>query len=170
MRAAAQVNKPSPQNDSPVPVSGALACCNTPIATPASYDLWTKRDGPKKGRRRISPCSTWRKLLHANSPGANTVAEMASAPRRVSWATRINARPFGQLGATRHGHGTDRAGAYRQAHERGSILDMLLLVQNQVQQRPMNLDMAIVGDETQLPEPVHEEADARARRSNHFGE
>jgi len=52
----------------------------------------------------------------------------------------------------------------------GSGLDVWLFVKNQVQQRLVNLDMAVVADETQLAEPIHEEAHARPGGFYHFGE
>src|SRR5512140_3920401 len=45
-----------------------------------------------------------------------------------------------------------------------------LVVQNHAQQRAVDLDMAIVGDEPQVAKLVHEMADARARGADHFGE
>ena len=35
-------------------------------------------------------------------------------------------------------------------------------MQNNVQKRPVDLHLAVVVNETQLPEPVHEETDPRA--------
>ena len=42
------------------------------------------------------------------------------------------------------------------------------IVQNDVEQRPMNLDAAVVFDEAEFAKAVHEEADARPGRSNHL--
>ena len=51
-----------------------------------------------------------------------------------------------------------------------SAIDMGLFVKNEVQQGLVNLNMAVIADEAQLPEPVHEEADARAGGPNHLGQ
>jgi hypothetical protein len=48
-----------------------------------------------------------------------------------------------------------------------SILDLRLVVQNDVQQRTVDFDAAIVVDEAQLSKFVHEETHARAGRSDH---
>jgi len=47
---------------------------------------------------------------------------------------------------------------------------MGLFVQNEVQQGLMDLDMAVIVDETQPPETVHQEAYARSRSANHLGQ
>src|SRR5687767_4904450 len=48
--------------------------------------------------------------------------------------------------------------------------DLRLFVENHVQQRRVNFDAAIVFDEAQFAESVHEKAYARAGRPDHFGE
>ena len=47
---------------------------------------------------------------------------------------------------------------------------MRLLVKDEAQQGLVNLDMAVIADEAKLPEPVHEEADARASGPYHLGQ
>src|ERR1700729_4136135 len=42
-----------------------------------------------------------------------------------------------------------------------------LLIQNRVQQRTMDLDLAVITDEAQFSEFVHEGTPARSRRSHH---
>src|SRR6185437_10780242 len=49
-------------------------------------------------------------------------------------------------------------------------LDMGLFVKNKVQQGLVNLDMAVIANKAQLPEPVHEKADARSRGAYHLGQ
>src|SRR5438477_8069857 len=49
-----------------------------------------------------------------------------------------------------------------------SVFDLGLFVQDQVQQRAMNLYLAVVIDESQLAEFVHEEAHARPRGADHL--
>src|SRR5580700_454872 len=53
-----------------------------------------------------------------------------------------------------------------------SVLDLRLLVQNDIQQRAVDFDTvfdaAVVFNEAKLTKFVHEETDARPRRSNHF--
>jgi hypothetical protein len=43
-------------------------------------------------------------------------------------------------------------------------------VENDIQQRTVHLETTVVVDESQFPEPVHEEANSRARRADHLGE
>src|SRR5438270_13817203 len=45
-----------------------------------------------------------------------------------------------------------------------------MIVQNYVQKRLMDADATVVLDESQLSEPIHEEAHTRACSSNHFGQ
>ena len=51
-----------------------------------------------------------------------------------------------------------------------SALNVRLIVENRIQQRGVHFDSAIVGDEAELAESVHEKADAGARRADHLGE
>jgi len=41
-----------------------------------------------------------------------------------------------------------------------SCSDVRIIVKNEIQEGLVDLDMAVIADETQLPESVHEEADA----------
>ena len=43
-----------------------------------------------------------------------------------------------------------------------------LIVQNYIEQRAVDLQPAVVVNESQFPEPVHEEADPRAGGADHF--
>ena len=43
-----------------------------------------------------------------------------------------------------------------------------LLMQDRVQQRSMNLYLAVVADKTQLPEFIHERTNPGSRRANHL--
>jgi len=43
-------------------------------------------------------------------------------------------------------------------------------MKDEVQQRLMNLNMAVIADEPQLPEAVHEKADARTDGSYHLSQ
>jgi hypothetical protein len=43
-----------------------------------------------------------------------------------------------------------------------------LVVQDDIQQRTVDLQLAVVLDEAQLPESVHEKADSRTSRADHF--
>jgi hypothetical protein len=43
-------------------------------------------------------------------------------------------------------------------------------VENYVEQQTVDLQSAVVMDETQFPEPVHEKADSRASGVNHLGQ
>src|ERR1035437_4233190 len=45
-----------------------------------------------------------------------------------------------------------------------------LVVQNYIEQRAMDLQTAVVVNESQFPEPVHEEAHPRAGRADHLGQ
>src|SRR5580692_10685615 len=67
-------------------------------------------------------------------------------------------------------HRTARAAAGRPGKSSNSALDARLVVEDQVQQRGVDLDAAIVLDQAELAELVHEEADARARRADHLGQ
>lgn len=51
-----------------------------------------------------------------------------------------------------------------------SLLDMRLLVKNEIQQRLVHFNFAVVADETQFSKPVHEEAHPRPRSADHFGQ
>jgi hypothetical protein len=44
-----------------------------------------------------------------------------------------------------------------------------LVVQENIQQRTVNLQHAVVLDKAQFPESLHEKADSRTSRVNHFG-
>ena len=46
----------------------------------------------------------------------------------------------------------------------------VLIVQNPVEQRLVDPDAALVFDIAQLAKAIHKEADARTRRTDHFGE
>ena len=43
-------------------------------------------------------------------------------------------------------------------------------MENYIEQRAVDLQTAVVVDESQFPEPVHEEADPRAGGPNHLGQ
>ena len=43
-----------------------------------------------------------------------------------------------------------------------------LVVQDDIQQRTVDLQLAVVLDEAQFPESVHEKADSRTSRADHF--
>ena len=43
-----------------------------------------------------------------------------------------------------------------------------LVVQDDIQQRTMDLELAVVLDESHFPESVHEKADSRTSRADHF--
>ena len=45
-----------------------------------------------------------------------------------------------------------------------------LVVENDIQQRTVHLETAVVVDEAQFPEAVHEETDPRAGRADHLGQ
>src|SRR5690349_11170854 len=45
-----------------------------------------------------------------------------------------------------------------------------LIVENYIEQRAVDLQTAVVVDESQFPEPVHEEANPRAGGPNHLGQ
>ncbi len=53
---------------------------------------------------------------------------------------------------------------------RVSSSDVWLVVQNDIQQRAVDLQSAIVIDEAQFTEFIHERAHPRSRRANHFRE
>ena len=46
----------------------------------------------------------------------------------------------------------------------------ILVVQDDVQQGRVHLDVAVIANESELAETVHEEADARPRGANHLGQ
>src|SRR5260370_27091859 len=48
--------------------------------------------------------------------------------------------------------------------------ELLLLTQQHIQQGPMDLDFAVVFDETQLPKLVHEEIDVGSAGADHLRE
>src|SRR5215212_3456298 len=48
--------------------------------------------------------------------------------------------------------------------------DLRLFAQHRVQQRTVDLDLAVVVDVSLLPELVHEEADARSGGADHLGQ
>ena len=56
----------------------------------------------------------------------------------------------------------------RRQNEHISSPDVRLVVQNDVQQRTVDLDTSVVPNEAEFPKFVHEEAHARPCRSNHF--
>ena len=45
-----------------------------------------------------------------------------------------------------------------------------LVVENNIQQRAMDLQPAVVANKAQFPEPIHEEADPRPGCTHHFGQ
>jgi hypothetical protein len=51
----------------------------------------------------------------------------------------------------------------------GARSDCRVIVQNYIQERVMDLQIAVVFDETQLAEFVHEEAHTRASGADHLG-
>jgi hypothetical protein len=46
----------------------------------------------------------------------------------------------------------------------------ILIVQNYIEQRAVDLQTAVVVNETQFPEAVHEKTDSRTSRADHFGQ
>ena len=62
-----------------------------------------------------------------------------------------------------------RMGAINAGHPPNTFVQAGSIVQNYIEQGAVNLPTTVVVNETQFPEPVHEEAHSRTNGANHLG-